>query len=187
MYFNSLEFELPLFSFIFIFLLMIVYFSKRKVNLIENKTYEVILISSFIASLLDTIVHFVSAVNSFEIMNTVYYPFVNHVNKVISTCFVLIFCCLTIYTIFISYKKVKEKPRNIIIGTGMLVSLFFMIVQFMDVTILDLGTVRNVTGLTIEFGYLMVAVLIFINLVLTIKNFKKDDKRYYTIILILIM
>ena len=187
MYFNSLEFELPLFSFIFIFLLMIVYFSKRKVNLIENKTYEVILISSFIASLLDTIVHFVSAVNSFEIMNTVYYPFVNHVNKVISTCFVLIFCCLTIYTIFISYKKVKEKPRNIIIGTGMLVSLFFTIVQFMDVTILDLGTVRNVTGLTIEFGYLMVAVLIFINLVLTIKNFKKDDKRYYTIILILIM
>ena len=187
MYFNSLEFELPLFSFIFIFLLMIVYFSKRKVNLIENKTYEVILISSFIASLLDTIVHFVSAVNSFEIMNTVYYPFVNHVNKVISTCFVLIFCCLTIYTIFISYKKVKEKPKNIIIGTGMLVSLFFTIVQFMDVTILDLGTVRNVTGLTIEFGYLMVAVLIFINLVLTIKNFKKDDKRYYTIILILIM
>lgn len=187
MYFNSLEFELPLFSFIFIFLLMIVYFSKRKVNLIENKTYEVILISSFIASLLDTIVHFVSAVNSFEIMNTVYYPFVNHVNKVISTCFVLIFCCLTIYTIFISYKKVKEKPRNIIIGTGMLVSLFFMIVQFMDVTILDLGTVRNVTGLTIEFGYLMVAVLICINLVITIKNFKKEDKRYYTIILILIM
>ena len=187
MYFNSLEFELPLFSFIFIFLLMIVYFSKRKVNLIENKTYEVILISSFIASLLDTIVHFVSAVNSFEIMNTVYYPFVNHVNKVISTCFVLIFCCLTIYTIFISYKKVKEKPRNIIIGTGMLVSIFFMVVQFMDVTILDLGTVRNVTGLTIEFGYLMVAILICINLVITIKNFKKEDKRYYTIILILIM
>jgi signal transduction histidine kinase/CheY-like chemotaxis protein len=187
MYFNSLEFELPLFSFIFIFLLMIVYFSKRKVNLIENKTYEVILISSFVAALLDTIVHFVSAVNSFEIMNTVYYPFVNHVNKIISTCFVLIFCCLTIYTIFISYKKVKEKPRNIIIGTGLLVSTFFMIVQFMDVTILDLGTVRNVTGLTIEFGYLMVAGLIFINLVITIKNFKKEDKRYYTIILILIM
>ena len=187
MYFNSLEFELPLFSFIFIFLLMIVYFSKRKVNLIENKTYEVILISSFVAALLDTIVHFVSAVNSFEIMNTVYYPFVNHVNKVISTCFVLIFCCLTIYTIFISYKKVKEKPKNIIIGTGLLVSTFFMIVQFMDVTILDLGTVRNVTGLTIEFGYLMVAILISINLVITIKNFKKEDKRYYTIILILIM
>ena len=187
MYFNSLEFELPLFSFIFIFLLMIVYFSKRKVNLIENKTYEVILISSFVAALLDTIVHFVSAVNSFEIMNTVYYPFVNHVNKIISTCFVLIFCCLTIYTIFISYKKVKEKPRNIIIGTGMLVSIFFMVVQFMDVTILDLGTVRNVTGLTIEFGYLMVAILISINLLITIKNFKKEDKRYYTIILILIM
>lgn len=187
MYFNSLEFELPLFSFIFIFLLMIVYFSKRKVNLIENKTYEVILISSFIASLLDTIVHFVSAVNSFEIMNTVYYPFVNHVNKIISTCFVLIFCCLTIYTIFISYKKIKEKPRIIIVGTGMFVSIFFMIVQFMDVTILDLGTVRNVTGLTIDFGYLMVAILICINLVITIKNFKKEDKRYYTIILILIM
>ena len=70
MYFNSLEFELPLFSFIFILLLMIFYFSKRKLDLIENKTYEVILVSSLVAAFLDTMVHFISAFTTFEIGRT---------------------------------------------------------------------------------------------------------------------
>ena len=187
MYFNSLEFELPLFSFIFILLLMIFYFSKRKLDLIENKTYEVILVSSLVAAFLDTTVHFISAFTTFEMLNTVFYPFINYVNKIISTCFVLIFSCLTVYTIFISYKRVRENPRNTIIGSLFFVLAFFILVQFTNVTILDLGAVRNVTGLTISLGYIVIAALILINIIVTVVNFKKEDKRYYTIIFILIM
>ena len=45
---NSLEFELPLVSLLFILILNVVYFSKKKVNLVENKAYAAILVISLI-------------------------------------------------------------------------------------------------------------------------------------------
>ena len=51
--------------------------------------------------------------------------FIDYVNKIISTAFVLIFSCLTMYTIFISYKrddkkrvfKIKNDIENLFICT----------------------------------------------------------------------
>ena len=187
MTFSSLEFELPLVSFIFILLLSIVYFSKRKVKLIENKTYEVILVSSLISSFVDTIVHFVSALNTLEVLNSKYYIFIDYMNKLISTVFVVVFSCLLIYTLIISYKKIREKPRKLVISTIVMVMLFFVSVNFTNIEIFEVGTVRNVTGLTILIGYIVVAILMAINLLITIINFNKEDKRYYAIFLILFM
>ena len=78
MVFKTLEFELPLFSFLFILLLLFVYFSKRKINLIENKMYDVILVSSLVASFSDTIVHIVSAMNTMDALNNEWYFFINN-------------------------------------------------------------------------------------------------------------
>jgi len=187
MIFRSLEFELPLFSFIFILLLSVIYFSKEKVNLIENKTYEVILVSSLVASFLDTVAHFISALHEFEELNNNYYFILDHINKVISTLFVVIFSCLLIYTIFISYKKTSQRPRKFIIGTALLSFLFYVLTQYTHIEIYEVGTVRNVTGLTISIGYAVVAILIGLNIIITIKNFNKNDKRYYAIFFILSM
>lgn len=187
MTFRSLEFELPLFSFIFILLLAFIYFSKEKVKLIENKTYEVILVSSLIASFLDTIAHFISSLHEFDDLNKNYYVILDHLNKVISTLFVVIFSCLLIYTIFISYKKISQKPGKFIFGTVLLSTIFYIITQYTHIKIYEVGTVRNVTGLTISLGYAVVAILIGLNIIITIKNFKRNDKRYYAIFFILSM
>ena len=187
MTFRSLEFELPLFSCVFIFLLMFFYFSKRKVNLIENKTYEAILITSFVAAVLDTFVHLISAFTTYETLTTIYYPIIDYCNKIISTGFVVIFSCLTMYTIFISYKNIRENPKKTIISSMVLCVLFFIATFFTGVEIIDYGVVRNTTGLTITMSYVVIAVLIAVDLIVTIRNFNKDDKRYYAIIFILMM
>ena len=67
MNFLSMEFEIPLISFIFILFLLISFYSKKRVNFVENKTYEVILITSLISSLLDTIVHVMSALTTYDV------------------------------------------------------------------------------------------------------------------------
>ena len=185
MFFRSLEFELPLFSFIFILLLAFIYFSKEKIKLIENKTYEVILTSSLVASFLDTVAHLISALYEFEYLNNNYYFVLDHINKVISTLFVVIFSCLLIYTIFISYKKTSEKPGKFVFGASLLSTLFYIVTQFTHIEIYEVGSVRNVTGLTISIGYVIVAILIGLNVIITIKNFNKNDKRYYAIFFIL--
>ena len=90
----SLEFELPLVSFILIFLLAIVYFSKKKIHLLENKAYEVIIITSLISSAIDTFVHIIGASNTLNQLNSTYYTLINYMNKIISTCFVIVFISL---------------------------------------------------------------------------------------------
>lgn len=187
MNFNSLEFELPLVSFILIVMLVIVYFSKKKVPLLENKAYEVILITSLMSSAVDTIIHIISATNTLESLNTIYYVPIDFMNKIISTCFVIIFSALFVYILIISYKNIRENPKKLLIGVTIIDILFFIVTLFTHVEILEVGTVRNVTGATISLGYFMVAIFIGITVIFAIKNFSKKDKRYYSIFLILFM
>lgn len=181
------EFELPLFSLIFIILLAVIYFAKKKIPLIENKMYNIIIISSLLCASLDTVVHFISAYNTLDALNTTYYVLIDYLNKILSTLFVVIFTCLLIYTLLISYKNVKKHYKRIF-AAGVLFSIMFYIVTcFTNVVIIEVGSARNVLGSTISLGYAVVAFLLIINVILTIINFKKKDKRYYAIFLILFM
>jgi len=187
MIFHSLEFEIPLVSFLFILILCINYFSKKRIKLVENKTYEIILISSLLASFFDTIVHIISALNTLEIIKTKYFVFINCMNKIMATLFIVIFSCLLCYILLISYYKLRKNSAKLFKIFTIFNIFVFMILNFTNIEIYEFGTVRNVSGTTTIFGYGLVALLIICTIIITIKNFKKDDKRYYTIFLILIM
>ena len=183
----SLEFELPLFSFIFIALLTAVYFIKKKVPLVENKMYGAILIAALIAASVDTFVHLVSAYNTLDALNSDYYLVIDYCNKLISTMFVVIFSCLLSYTLLISYKKILKNYKKLFICIMGFTIMFYVATCFTTVEIIEVGSVRNVVGSTITMGYAVVALLIATNIIFTIINFKKGDKRYYAIFIILIM
>lgn len=182
----SLEFELPLISFLFILLLCIAYVPKKKVNLIENKAYEAILICSLVASFTDTVIHLISATHTLETLNTNYYNIISFMNRIISTIFVIVFSCLLLYTVFITYKKIHNKPQAMVTSIILFDLLFFIVTGFTKIEILEIGTVRNVTGSMIIIGYGVVAVLLAITIFIILSHFKKD-KRYYAIFLILLM
>lgn len=183
----SLEFELPLFSFIFIALLTAVYFIKKKVPLVENKMYGAILIAALIAAAVDTFVHLVSAYNTLDALNSDYYLVIDYCNKLISTMFVVIFSCLLSYTLLISYKKILKNYKKLFICIMGFTIMFYVATCFTTVEIIEVGSVRNVVGSTITMGYAVVALLIAANIIFTIINFKKGDKRYYAIFIILVM
>ena len=179
-----MEFEIPLISFIFILFLLISFYSKKRVNFVENKTYEVILITSLISSLLDTIVHVMSALTTYDVLSTKYYVIVDYINKFVGTSFVVVFTCLLSYVLLISYRKLRDNPKVIwrfIIITSL---LFFCFANFNHVTITEEAFARNTTGLTISGAYVIVAIELFLAMILSVKNFKKNDKRYYTIFFI---
>ena len=182
----SLEFELPLVSLIFIVILSVVYFSKKKIQLIENKMYEVMLFASLMSSIADTIVHFISAHSTLYELNNKYYYIVDFLNSFISTMFVVVFSSLLIYTLFISYKRFRSNYKMIFSISLVVNFIFFIITLFTHINIEEIGTVRNTSGLTITLGYGLVALLLIITVIVTIINFQKD-KRYYAIFLILVM
>ena len=153
----SLEFELPLFSFIFIALLTAVYFIKKKVPLVENKMYGAILIAALIAAAVDTFVHLVSAYNTLDTLNSDYYLVIDYCNKLISTMFVVIFSCLLSYTLLISYKKILKNYKKLFICIMGFTIMFYVATCFTTVEIIEVGSVRNVVGSTITMGYAVVA------------------------------
>ena len=181
----SLEFELPLVSFIFLLILNIIYFAKKRVDLPENKLYKVILICSLIEAFIDTIIHLICSVNTFDVIVGTYYPLFNFLNKILSSLFVIIFSCLFAYTIMITYKKTRENPKRLL-NTITIINIIFMIIMlFTNIKLVDAGNVTNVTGATIMLGYGMVAILLAAAVIVALPRIKKMDRRYFPIFLIL--
>jgi len=181
----SLEFELPLVSFIFLLILNIIYFSKKRVDLPENKLYKVILICSLLEAVIDTVIHLICSVNSFDVIVGTYYPLFNFLNKILSSLFVIIFSCLFAYTLMITYKKTRENPKRLLNTIAIINVIFMIIMLFTNITLVDAVNVTNVTGPTIMLGYGMVAVFLTASVIVALPRIKKMDQRYFPIFLIL--
>ena len=185
MSFVSLEFELPLFSLIFLLLLSIFYYSKKRVNIVENECYDMIIVFSFVETILSTVVHFICATHHYNDIVTFYYNFINFANKIITTSFVAIFAYFLLYILVITFSYVREnftKYRNYVI---LFISFFFILTLFTRISLVSFNSVTNVKGSTPILGYIFIAVILFISLVFSIKNIKNIDKRYYAIFVII--
>ena len=180
-----LEFELPMISMIFILLLNIVYFSRKKVNLLENKAYSIILICSLFESMIDTIVHYICSINSFNVLRTNYYSFFNNINKVLSTLFVIIFMSFLSYILIITYEKIRKNIKKLLIADLSILFCFMFIMLFTNIELVQKFSVINVVGSTATMGYVFVAIFLILSLIISLLNIKKLDKRYITIFIIL--
>ncbi len=183
----SLEFEIPLVSLIFILILNIVYFSKKRADLEENKPYKVILISSLIVAAIDTVIHIICSANTFESIVNNYYTLLNYLNKILSTLFSVIFSSLFFYTLLITYDKVRKNPKKI--STILIIAniVFSVIMLFTNIKLVDAKVATNVTGATTILGYAMVAVMLTGSLLVALTNIKKLDKRYLPIFIVFLL
>ena len=183
----SLEFEIPLVSLIFILILNIVYFSKKRADLEENKPYKVILISSLIVATIDTVIHIICSANTFESIVNNYYTLLNYLNKILSALFSVIFSSLFFYTLLITYDKVRKNPRKI--STILIIAniVFSVIMLFTNIELVDAKVATNVTGATTMLGYAMVAIMLTCSLLVALTNIKKLDKRYLPIFIVFLL
>ena len=183
----SLEFEIPLVSLIFILILNIVYFSKKRADLEENKPYKVILISSLIVATIDTVIHIICSANTFESIVNNYYTLLNYLNKILSALFSVIFSSLFFYTLLITYGKVRKNPKKI--STILIIAniVFSVIMLFTNIELVDAKVATNVTGATTMLGYAMVAIMLTGSLLVALTNIKKLDKRYLPIFIVFLL
>ena len=181
----SLEFELPLVSLIFMIFLSVIYFNKEKVELVENNMYKKIIIYSLLEIFINTVIHIICALNDFSIISTTYYPLFNFLNKILSTLFVGIFVSLFNYILIITFPSIRDNYKKVEIAGLIVEVVFFIVMLFTSIKLVEIGNVTNVVGSTATIGYIVVAILIFLSFVVSIKSGKKDDKRYYSIYFIM--
>ena len=181
---HSMEFELPAIATILLLMLCYFYFSKKRISLIENKTYEVMLIASLISSFIDTIIHLLCALHSFDEIQNNYYTILDVLNKFVSTGLVLVFSMLCLYTILISKEKIRKNAKTVISIFAIINVIFFISTWFCHIELLDAGLAMNANGSLITLAFGGVAFYLILTLIITLTNFRKD-KRYYAIFMIL--
>lgn len=184
----TMEFEIPLVCLVLILLLIIVYYSKPNIDLPQNKIFRVMLIASIAEIFLDFIIHLICSFTAFEVINA--YPlfgFFDVVNKFIVFFFAMIFECLFLYVMVITYGKKILKNKKFLMSLGVINGIFLICLMFTSIILIDAGTASNVVGTTPVLGYGMVAIFLTSSLIVTIKNLKKIDGRYLPIFVIFVV
>lgn len=183
----TMEFEIPLVSLLLILMLLFIYFSKPNVNLTQNKLFKVILIAAAGEIFLDFIVHLICSFTPFELINSYpLYDFFNIANKFIVVFFVIIFECLFLYVMVITYGKNVLNNKKLRYPIAIINIISLVCLMFTTISITNAKTASNVTGGTIMIGYTIIALSLTASMIITVINSKKIDKRYLPIILIFI-
>ena len=181
----TLEFEIPLYSLFLMVLLTFLYFSKNKVNLIENKYYVIILVSSFIEIIISFIVHLICAINDFNTLNLKYFKFINFSNKIVTTLFVVVCLSLLYYILTICYEQFRNKILKYNYVFIIFTITYFIATFFTNVQLVDMINVTNVKGSTISLSYVFVVLFLISSLVIAITNVKRMDKRFFPVFIII--
>ena len=104
-----------------------------------------------------------------------------------STIFVVIFACLFCYILTITYSGIRSNINKLYRILGIFTLVFFGVMLFTNIELIEVGSVTNVKGSTIEIGYIFVALFIVLSLFLSLLNIKKKDVRYLSIFLLLFL
>ena len=177
---------LPICAIFFSIMLCSVYFAKKRIDLIENKIFSVMIVCSVIDSILVTILQ-ILALNGIVGLENILLNVLNKIDFII----ILVYCnCLFLYTTFITLPNSKKHANKIFKFFDIVGIIGSIIICCNDVELITRGTQSSVAGGAILITYVIAAVYILGSILIVIFNHKKTDKRHipiYSIIFICII
>ena len=174
---------LPVCSLFFSGLMFYVYFSKPRVNLLENKMYSWMIICSFFDSLIVSILQFIAYFYEPE----KYTVLVSILNKIDFIMLIIICNCIFYYIAIITIPFFKKNYKYVSIPfliTNIIVVLFMLL---SNVNIITLNNAYTVSGSSIVITELLCGIYLLMTLLIVLFNLKKVDKRYIFVLSMLIL
>ena len=160
-------------SFIYIIIFAIVYFSKTRINLMENKVYTYLLITTLIGLSIDIIGYFLFQYGSINSLKNIF------VAKIYLVYYFTWIYLLTIYIYIVSTKTIKRIDYNKLFKTLTIVYLIIAsIISMLKIYIKNTEKSLYTYGPSVNLVYLLSGICIIIMLVillLRIKNIKKKE------------
>ncbi len=167
---------------IFITFIFIFYFSKRRVNNIENKLYSYLLTVNFLGLIIDVIGY--GFLNMFSTTSVI--------NVIISHLYLLYYFSwgyiLTLYVYSISFNAVDDKNH---LKNYKLIWLFYSIIAFiliiLPISITFEDNYAYSEGIGVQLVYLLMLLFVIFDIFAIFKNFKKIHlKKYFPVFMLLI-
>ena len=166
-------------SFIYLVLVMIIYFVKKKIKTKENKIFSILLVTSLIGIIID----FLSVYMAFNNIHTFIFRFINQLYLVYLLTWISL---MTIYCIVISAKTNDTYILTKIIIILYIPMLIFLLLYPLDYTVN--GNEFYTHGLSAKIMYMLSTIYVFIMIILLIKNLKDiRQKKYVPIIFYIVI
>lgn len=168
---------LPVCSIFFSILILFVYFYKKRIKLVENNVYSIMLIISLIDGILVSILQAMS-INGISMAEEI---IVHIFNKIDFMLLIIYTNCILIYTILISYNK-QQKYLKKLIGFSVFIDIIAMfIILISKVEIITNNGNYSIGGQPTMITAVLCGLYLVFSLVITIINIKNADKRYIPI------
>ena len=172
---------LPFCSVFFSLLLVIVYFTKKKINLLENNMYGGMLICSFIDSVIVSILQSPIIINNIDKMENLAYA----LNKIDFIALIIFSNFLFLYTILISGQKFRNNFKNFVIT-----SIFIDFIGGIFLLLSPMSVISNynnfsVAGLAVNAVYIVCGLYLISSVLIVLFTVKEKDKRHIPIVSII--
>lgn len=177
---------LPICSVFFSFLLFFIFYSKKRINLLENNIYSIMIILVLIDSV---IVSFLQVIPYFSLEDAMI-PLITIFNKIDFILLVMYVSSLFLYTLFISYEKAYTNYKKVLKYIISINVILAICICFGSVEIISAENHFSVGGSSIIYVYIAAFIYIIGSITIALLNIKKKDKRYIpilSVILIIIM
>ena len=151
-----------------IVLLMILFFSKSRIDSKETKLYGFMLISSFF----DIVLVLAELIITYYFLDDVNMYLVKGLNKIDFIHYIMWPTLLTLYTIYVTY--LDEEKYNKAKKIFLTLDIIAILIEFMlPINIISNKEAMGVTGIGPAFVFLISSFYVIVNIIILIKNYKK--------------
>ncbi len=160
-------------------LLVITFFSKKRVASRETRLYGIMIVSCLVNTIIEFTILIIGELPNYN------ETFVIILNKVAFLHYIFWPLLLTLYIFYVTYKEEKKylKFKKII---GNLALAMMLIQLFLPATLIHIDDIRGIIGMAPNFIYGCVVFFFLINIIILLINFKKIQNRKYIPFIVLL-
>ena len=174
---------LPICSLFFSGLMCYVYFSKERVDLLENKMYSCMIICSFVDSLIVTILQSIAFFYSPGYLDFI----ITILNKIDFVMLVIICNCIFYYIAIITLPVFKTHYKKFSIPFLITDLFVFVFMVLGRVEVIKSGSAYTVEGSSVLMAEILCGIYLLMTLLMVLFNLKKVDKRYFFVFVMLLL
>ena len=172
---------LPTCSIFFSVLLCIIYFSKKRIKILENRAYSFMVVFVLITSIIESFLQFITLNGT----NATTDMFAYVLNRITFILVLNYFFCLFIYIMLISNSKTAYYLKKYMIHIIAAKILFVILILLLKINIIENDGYYSITGSAVQLTYAMCLLYYIISLIIGLLNVRKNDKRYIPVFAIL--
>ena len=176
------ELQLPFYAMLFSLILCFAYFLRRRINLIENRIYSIMLISSTIDCILVVVLRALSIGN----ITPTIIRIATFLNKLDFIQLIIISSCLFLYMLLVTFPEIYTKSKYVFKLISILNLIGIIIMLFSGVEFISNNSSFSVRGGAINITYFLCLLYIISTIIVPLLNIKHLDKRHIPMLFVVV-